>query len=136
MKKLFSNPAICQILKFGVIGSVAFIIDNGIFRMLQLMDVNSHLAIAVGFTAALIFNYIFSTRWVFNSKRKQGVGVLLIFSVLSLIGFLLTEVLYTVMLMLFAEGAASDKTELAAKFASTFIVMIYNFVTRKLFLEK
>ena len=63
-----------------------------------------------------------------------------VFAVLSAIGLVLTEVIYSVLIHLIIDYTLnihpSDTWKLFAKVVSSFIVMVYNFITRKLFLEK
>ena len=109
MKKLID-----QIMKFGVVGFIAFFIDFGIFKLLSgVFGVYYLIANFFGFTISLIFNYIASMTFVFErkeniDKRKEFV----VFTILSVIGLILNElIIYTCI-----EG-------------------IY-FITRKIFLEK
>mgnify|MGYP000322072589 FL=1 len=80
---------------------------------------------------SVIYNYILSVRWVFEvdengDKRKEFV----IFIVLSLIGLGLNQLLMWVFVSMI------HIFYMVAKIIVTAIVMLYNFITRKLFLEK
>lgn len=139
MQKLIS-----QILKFGVVGGISCVIDFGIYTVLiKLFGVQYLIAGFFGFTISLVFNYIASMAFVFErkedaDKRKEFV----VFSVLSLIGLGLTELL----IWMVVEGyhavpavhfALMDQwIEIFGKLFATGVVMIYNFVTRKIFIEK
>ena len=79
---------------------------------------------------SVIYNYILSVRWVFEvdengDKRKEFV----IFIVLSLIGLGLNQLLMWVFVSMI------HIFYMVAKIIVTAIVMLYNFITRKLFLE-
>lgn len=153
-----------QILKFGVVGGIAFFIDFVIYSIvLNLIDwkYDYLLAGVAGFTISLIFNYLASMAFVFvrkddADKRKEFI----IFLILSLIGLgINTVVLWLCMdavyhnwpwLQLFMESFNSFLHGIGftfvesgqvlaayfAKFIATGIVMIYNFISRKLTLEK
>ena len=80
MKKLID-----QILKFGVVGFIAFFIDFGIFKLLSsVFGVYYLVANFFGFTIALIFNYVASMTFVFERKENADrKAEFLIFTVLT-----------------------------------------------------
>lgn len=128
MKKLFS-----QLIKFGLVGGIAFLIDYGIMVFLtEVFKIPSLISAAISFTVSVIFNYIASVKWVFdvdkekNSKTKE----LVVFILLSIVGLGINEFIMWIM----------DKEfgiyYMISKIVATIVVMCYNFITRKLFLEK
>ncbi len=164
MKSTKKNKLLVQILKFGIVGGIAFLIDFCVYSIvLNILTWEYDYLVAgiAGFTVSLIFNYLASMAFVFQrkenaDKRKEFV----IFLVLSLIGLgINTAVLWLCMDVIYqkftglqtglgmmngflhAKGFAvvDNAQELAAYFAkiiATGIVMIYNFISRKLTLEK
>ena len=125
MKKLIE-----QIFKFGIVGVIAFLIDFGLFALLtQVFHVNYLIAQVISFSVSLAFNYWASIKWVFDAK-KQTVKEVILFIVLSVIGLGINEILLYI---------GVDKIhihELIVKLFATGVVMVYNFVTRKIFIEK
>lgn len=131
IKKILNNNLIKQILKFGVVGGLAFLIDYGIYTLLiSVFDVYYIIASIISFTLSVIFNYILSIKWVFDVKKKQGVKEFIIFVILSIIGLILNSII------LYFSVELMHIHKLIAKIIATFIVMIYNFITRKIFVEK
>ena len=124
MKKLIS-----QIFKFGIVGGSAFVIDYGIMIALtEVVGINYLISSGISFAVSVIYNYILSVRWVFEvekngDKRKE-------FIVLSLIGLALNQ------LLMWVTVSGIHIFYMVAKILVTVVVMIYNFITRKLFLEK
>ena len=125
MKKLIN-----QILKFGVVGGIAFVIDYGIlFLLAKVIGLNELLSAAISFIVSLTFNYFLSTKWVFEAK-KQTPKEVIIFVLLSVVGLGINEVL----IYLGTKKLGIDV--MIVKLFATAIVMVYNFITRKLIIEK
>lgn len=127
-------------LRFSVIGTSAFVIDTVLFWIFIKCGIYQNVALALAFLITLVYNYVFSIRWVFDAKTKNSSAVLFVFSVLSAIGLVLTEVIYSVIIHFIVDYRLdihpSDSWKIFAKIVSSFIVMVYNFITRKVFLEK
>ena len=127
MKKLIK-----QIWRFGLVGGSAFIIDYSIMLLLiEVFGVNYLLSSGVSFCISVIYNYILSIKWVFDiSRRRKKSEEFIFFLILSIIGLGINEVLMWFLV---------DKIDIVyfiSKIFATVMVMIYNFVTRKIFLEK
>lgn len=127
MKKLAA-----QIAKFGVVGGSAFLIDYGVMIALtELVGIHYLISSGISFAVSVIYNYILSVTWVFEvDKAKDKRKEFMLFTALSIIGLGLNQVL----MWGFVDGL--HVFYMLAKIVVTAIVMVYNFVTRKLFLEK
>ena len=123
-----NNKLIKQILRFLVVGGTAFLIDYGVFTLLTYLGMYYLTANIISFSVSVIFNYIASIKWVYDAK-KQTPKEFILFIVLSVVGLGLNSlIMYT----------GVDKLhihELLMKLVATGIVMVYNFITRKIFLE-
>ena len=121
-----------QIIRFSLVGFLCFFIDYGLLIFLtRVFGVYYLISAAISFTVSVIVNYILSMKYVFRgkddiSKWKE----LLIFVVLSIIGLLINEVI----MYLFTDGMGVKYY--ISKIAATAVVMVWNFVTRKKFLEQ
>ena len=126
MKKLFA-----QFMKFGVVGAIAFVIDYGLLAFLtEVFGIDYLVSATISFTASVVFNYVASMRYVFThkedmSRRREFV----IFVVLSVIGLAINNV------CMWAGVELLGVHYLLTKIAATAIVMVWNFVTRKIFLD-
>lgn len=133
-----------QIMKFGIVGGLAFLIDYGVFVLLANgLDMNYLIANVFGFTLSLIFNYFMSMKFVF--ARKEGVDKrkeFVTFTILSLIGLGINEMIILGCVDgIYLNNAAlqdmmdMDMAKRAGKIIATGIVMVYNFISRKIFIE-
>jgi len=133
-----------QFLKFGMVGVLCFFIDTGLYTVCNLMGVPYLISGVIGFSVSVIVNYLLSMKYVFVrrddiSRKKEFV----IYLILSVIGLVLNElILFTCIDLVYKNWRALQAVlpvraaELLAKIGATGIVMVYNFVTRKIFMEK
>lgn len=126
MKKLLA-----QFMKFGIVGVIAFVIDYGFMVLLtEVFNVPYLISTTVSFIISVVFNYFASMRFVF--KRKDDMSrrrEFIIFIVLSVIGLAINDIFMWLMVdFLYIDYRIS-------KIVVTFIVAVWNFVTRKIFLE-
>lgn len=126
------HKLISQIVKFGVVGIVCFGIDYGMMILLtELGDLDYLFSCGVSFSVSVVVNYLLSMRFVFQSKKDGNkVKEFIVFAVLSITGLLLTEAL------MWTGVERIGLHYMFAKVAVTGIVMVYNFVTKKVFLEE
>lgn len=119
-----------QILKFGVVGVIAAIVDYGVLIGLkELLHMEVLIASAISFCASVVVNYLLSMAFVFQSNKQNKLKEFILFVLLSVGGLCLNE------LILWIAVYFSSVYYLVAKLFATMIVMVYNFVTRKIFLE-
>lgn len=126
MKKI-----IAQFMKFGVVGVIAFVIDFGVMVFLtEVFKVPYLISTTIAFIVSVIFNYLASMRYVFvrkddMSRRREFI----IFIALSVIGLILNDIFMWLMVdLLIIDYRIS-------KIVTTVLVAIWNFVSRKIFLE-
>ena len=125
MKKLIS-----QFFKFGVVGVIAFIVDYlSLYLLTEFLNVYYLISSIISFLLSIIVNYILSIKWVFDIKKKQSFKDVIIFTLLSAIGLLIN------LLVMYLSVEVFKIYYMIGKLITTFIVMIWNFVTRKMFLE-
>lgn len=126
-----NEKLIRQILRFGVVGGGAFLIDYAVLYILtEFVGIYYLVSSVISFIISLIFNYILSIYWVFDVNRKQTMKEILIFTILSVIGLGINEV------VMYVGSNGLGIHYMLTKLVATAIVMVWNFVTRKIFLEK
>ena len=121
-----------QIFKFVIVGGLAFVIDYvTLIICKEVFHLNTLLSAAIAFTVSVIVNYILSVKWVFDvNKNNSEKRNFIIFIIFSIIGLGLTE------LIMWLGTDVMGISYLIIKIIATVIVMVFNFITRKLFLEK
>lgn len=128
-KKL--EKLLIQIFKFGIVGVVATVID---FIFLYIFRDICKLPLVVSntlsFSISVIYNYWASLTFVFDvNKEKSKIKNFIIFIICSIIGLLLNDFIVVIV---------TNKLKiyyLISKGIATIMVMIFNFITRKKFLE-
>lgn len=150
---LCNNSSLFQFLRYCVVGGVAFVFDYGALQLAMLvlpkmwhskialfsssLDVSVMIATAIGFVVGLIVNYILSLFFVFtadgNREKGKKVSSMLVFALVGIVGLILTEIGMQL-------GAAVLGTQplmlLVAKIVVTLVVLIWNYLGRKIFIFK
>ena len=127
MKKLME-----QIVRFGIVGVIAFVIDYAVLLVLtEVAGIHYLISSAVAFLVSVIFNYILSITFVFETDKTKSKGAQFsLFAVMSAGGLGINQ------LMMWLLSDIMFIPYQLSKFFATAVVMVYNFVTRKLFLER
>ena len=143
-----------QMVKFGLVGAICFVIDYliGLIVLNVLMavlsadyfEVASVAGSIVGFTVSVVVNYILSFKFVFERKDDlDRRAEFVIFVLLSVIGLLINSLIIWIAVgpiygssSFLQKNAGYNLVYTGAKVIATAVVMVYNFVTRKIFLEK
>ena len=123
-----------QFMKFGVVGIVAFFIDYGVLMLLsQGFGVDAVLSAGISFCVSVVFNYVASMRFVFTHRDDLSRSrEFFIFIILSVIGLVINE-----LIMLAGVAALGDSalTVTITKLFATVIVLVWNFFSRKKWLD-
>lgn len=126
MKKL-----IIQLIQFGIVGVIATVIDVGVLMFLkEILHFGILTASALSFSVSVMANYSLSMLFVFKSATNNKIREFFLFVVLSIGGLLLNQCI-----MWFGTEVMALYYLWVKVFAFT-VVPIYNFITRKLLLEK
>lgn len=120
-----------QIMKCGIVGMLAFTIDYSLMIALtELAGLNPVVSATISFIVSVAFNYAASMHYVFSHKKgisKQREAIT--FVLLSAIGLLINDGL----IWIGTEIVSIDYR--IVKIFSTAVVMVWNFVSRKLLLD-
>ena len=131
INKFIHSKLFKQLFRFGIVGFTAFLIDAGLLYVLtDFLHIHYLISSVISFIVSLIYNYILSIFWVFDVKKKQTYKEVLLFTILSVIGLGIN------LLVMYVGVDFLNIYYMLCKIMATIIVMIYNFITRKIFIEK
>jgi putative flippase GtrA len=121
-----------QIFKFIVVGGIATVIDWIIYFVLyHFIKIEPIIANIISFAVSVVYNYWASCKYVFKvNKEKSRARQFVEFIVFAVIGLLINEVI------IWGLHNELEWNAMLVKVIATAIVMVFNFVTRKKFLEK
>ena len=121
-----------QMIKFGFVGFLCFFIDYGIMVLLtEVAGIVYLVSSACSFTVSVIVNYILSVTFVFETdKEKSRIKEFIVFVFLSIIGLGINQ------LCMWFGVELLHISYLIVKISATAVVMVYNFISRKLIIEK
>ncbi len=130
MKNLIA--LIKQMIRFGLVGFLCFFIDWGVMSFLtEIFSVYYLLSSVISYSVSTIVNYILSVTVVFETEKKRNRGKeFIVFVFLSLIGLGINSLCMKIGVDFF------HIHYMVTKIGATAVVMVYNFITRKIFIEK
>ncbi len=127
-----SRGIIPQFIKFSLVGGICFLFEYGLFALLNdVMGIEILIANALAFLASTVLNYILSMRFVFIAREDSSrARLFIIYVILSIVGLGINEAI----VWIGVEVLSINKY--VAKLIATVVVLVYNFITRKVFIEK
>ena len=133
MKKLLE-----QIIKFGIVGVICFIIDFAITTIpTYFFGQNTvYISAVFGFVISCIVNYLLSIKYVFTEKKDMDKRKeFIVFVILSAVGLVINELIIYLCQAFLNELIPDSLIVPISKIIATGVVMVYNFISRKIFLE-
>ncbi|MBQ8284366.1 MAG: GtrA family protein [Clostridia bacterium] len=150
-----------EIFRFLLVGGTATVVDYFVFWLfdgvlLPLVPISQTwwqtasliIATAFGFCVGLIVNWLLSVKFVFrdvkNKAESSSKKSFFVFAIIGLIGLFITEIGVLALVAAFPEISFLGRSELfgtswekwIAKVVMTCIVLVWNYVGRKLFIFK
>lgn len=132
-KSLFitkSNNTFIQFFRYIFVGGVAFLADGGSLFLITTIGINYLISVIFAFVIGLAVNYGLSKLLVFENSSVNGKIEFLVYGIIGVIGLGFTEIIMYVL------------TEIAglyfmvSKVIATIIVLVWNFVARKIILYR
>jgi putative flippase GtrA len=127
-----TNNLLIQLIRYVVVGGVAFLVDWGLLYILtEFVGLHYLLSATLSFLAGLVVNYVLSTYWIFrHSKLSNQWAEFIIYSIIGVIGLGLNN------LFLFLLTDKVGLHYMVSKIIVAAVVMLWNFFARKFILFK
>ena len=125
-----SSNTFIQFFRYIFVGGVAFLADGGSLFLITTIGVNYLISVIFAFVIGLAVNYGLSKLLVFENSSVNGKIEFLVYGIIGVIGLGFTEIIMYVL------------TEIAglyfmvSKVIATIIVLVWNFVARKITLYR
>lgn len=132
IKNKNTQKLLIKIFKFVIVGGIATLISGIIFFLCDhYLKMSVLISNTIAFIISVIYNFWASCKYVFDvDKDKNRARIFTEFIVFALLGYFLTQVLLWLM------ADVLNWNHMLAWVIATIIVMVFNFVTRQIFLEK
>ena len=121
-----------QFTRFLIVGLVSFAFDYGLFFVLfHYFGVQYIVASTISFSLSLVLNYILTLKFVFEAKQGRSIAKeFAMYIGLNIIALGLNQ------LILFLTVDGLGMSPLIGKLVATAVVLVYNFISRKLLIER
>ncbi len=145
MEELIIKKLLLQIVKFGIVGVICFLIDYSVTVILNSkFDVYYLIAKFWGFVVSVIANYLLSLKFVFaRTNEMDRKKEFLFYITLSAFGLVINEIVMYIYVEVVYTKISFIHSMIPAQYVvssgvviATGVVMIYNFISRKLLLER
>ena len=91
-----------QILRFGMVGGVGFVVDGGLLLWLTGLEVHPYLARAISFPIAVVVTWWLNRQWTFRAARqRRGSGQFRRYLSVQVLGSLTNYLIYAMIVALF-----------------------------------
>ena len=119
-----------SLIRFFLLGAISTAIDYAVFSALIVFDIYYLGAVAIGYSAGFIFNFIFGRTVVFTNGAKTDSikHEFFIVSLITLFGLMLS-----LALMYFFSEICCMLDPFIARAITIIVVFFYNYIARKIF---
>ncbi|WP_300766324.1 GtrA family protein [uncultured Bifidobacterium sp.] len=134
---------IAQLVKFGLVGVVALVIDMGILNLLVgFFHMHNVLAGSISFLVSLLFNYVASMRYVFTHREDMARWMeMAVFFASAAIGLVINDaIIWMSTFGMNRDAMLTQHTQYwirtnIGKLIATVVVAVWNFIIRKWLLD-
>lgn len=121
-----------QLFRYLFVGGFSFLVDYSLLYVLtEYYHLHYLVSATISFIAGLVTNYLLSTHWIFrHSKLDSKMMEFIIFSIIGVVGLVFNN------LLLYVFTDVLHLHYMISKLITAAIVMLWNFLGRKLILFK
>ena len=136
IKKLFrlftDKDFLLQVIKFGIIGVITSVLDWCLLALfVRVFQIDSMVGNIFSFILSTIFSYWANSKFVFDfDKSKGGKRLFVTFFLLAVVGLLINEI------TMYIGDKVLHFDPLIVKIVGILLAAVFNFISRKLILEK
>ena len=133
-----------ELLRFAVAGAAGFLVELATLILLREgLGLDTLIATPIAFVLSVIVIYLLCVLWVFHGARRQSQKARMGFFLTSAVGLVLNEGLMLLFRVLWGEDAVlftvfsfAVSLYVLNKVLATFLVMVWNYVTKRRILRR
>lgn len=133
-----------EVLRFVVSGVICFAVEFILLVFLKsVLHVDTLIATPIAFLVSVSVNYLLCLKWVFQDAKENGHKTKVLFFITSAVGLGLNEILMYLFRIIFGEDTVlftimgfSFSMYMLNKILATLLVMIWNYFSKKVVLQK
>lgn len=133
------NPVeLKRFIKFAIVGATGMVVDLAVLTFSkEVLGLPLMLAVALGFSIAVVNNFTWNRYWTFPESRQRPVtGQLVQFTVVNLIGLAINEVIVLGLHPVFSGALPDPYAYLAAKVIAIGVVLFWNYGANRIWTYK
>lgn len=139
-----NKQRIGEIIRFAAAGAAGFAVELGVLILLkEKLGTDTLIATPIAFLISVAVNYLICVFWVFKGAREQSRKSRIAFFLTSAVGLLLNEILMYLFRVIWGEEPVlftvfsfAVSLYVLNKTLATLIVMIWNYITKRMILTK
>ena len=133
-----SPKEVSRFIKFAIVGAIGMVVDLTTLTISrEILGLPLSIAIAIGFTVAVINNFTWNRLWTFPESRQSPIGRQLVqFTIVNIIGLGINEVIVLGLHPVFSIVTDDPIAYLAAKIIAIGVVLFWNYFANRVWTYK
>ena len=133
-----SPKELSRFLKFAIVGVIGMAVDLTILTFSrEVLGLPLSLAVALGFTVAVVSNFTWNRLWTFPESRQRPIASQLVqFTLVNIVGLGINEVIVLGLYPLFLHVTHDPAAYLAAKVIAIGVVLFWNYGANRIWTYK